>query len=654
VTLPVATTPSQFITATATGPAGTSEFSQLITDLALTASDSPNPAAVGQDLTYTLTVTNTGVTSPSGPVRLTDTLPANVMFVSATASQGTFTRSGRLVMFDLGVIPRNGGTATATITVRPTAAAGGTTLINTATVTSTVNDPDEADDTATATTDVVSATASSADLAVTETASPDPVAIGQEVTYTATVSNHGPDAASGVTLTDTLDPGATFVSATGGVTPVGRVLTFDLATLGGGADATVSVVVVPEAAGRLTNSAEANANEADAVAANNADSLDIDVSRIATTTMVTPPPITSITGEDITFVVSVAHPPGPGAGPTGTVTLRDGATDLGTAPLDAGGTATFAIPDLALGSHAITASYAGDDRYQPSDAAAVTVRIDPAPLGSTPAIPGGPIAVPDDYRILARKRLTVSTLQGVLQNDLGADGHPARARLVQGPGHGRLVFRSDGTFRYVPRAKFHGTDSFTYVASDGREVSAPTVVRIRVEALRLERRTAIVPGNPPDLVSLRFTWTLRDARFNNELGVIRVDDADGSIGGIRPGDPRYLRVAATAGRMKVVFRSGESAGISREIAFRGGDLFLVYLVQDGSTAMALARNAEDRLGRSPRVFYADPAANPDRFEHVRAGGRNGGLSLAWEDLLGGGDRDFNDLVLTIRAIRLRR
>jgi hypothetical protein len=135
--------------------------------------------------------------------------------------------------------------------------------------------------------------------------------------------------------------------------------------------------------------------------------------------------------------------------------------------------------------------------------------------------------------------------------------------------------------------------------------------------------------------------------------VIRVDDADGSIGGIRPGDPRYLSAAASAGRMKVVFHSGESAGISREITLRGGERCLVYLVQDGSTAMVLARNAEDRPRRSPRVFFADAEANPDRFDHVRAGARDGSLSLAWEDLLGGGDRDFNDMVLTIRAIRLR-
>jgi uncharacterized repeat protein (TIGR01451 family) len=500
---------------------------------------------------------------------------------------------------------------------------------------------------------IATTSAGHADLAVRMTGAPDTVSAGDEITYTVTVTNNGPDPATDVKLTDTLDPGATFVSATGGVTPVGRVLSFGLGTLADGGSFKVVIVVVPETAGRQINTAEATSNESDAVVTNNADSLATEVSRIATTT-VTPSESTAIRNGVATFVVSVAHRPGTGAGPTGSVTLRDGRTELGSARLDASGTATFTIADLAPGSHAIIASYAGDDRYAPSEAAAMTVRIDPAPSGSTLAIPGGPIAVSDEYRMLARTKLTVSTSHGVLWNDRGTDGRPTEARLVQGPGHGRLVFRADGTFRYVPRANFRGTDSFTYVASDRQENSAPTVVRIRVESLRLERRTAVVPGEPQYPISLRFTWTVRDARFNNELGVIRVDDADGSIGGIRTGDRRYLRAAVSAGRMKVVFRSGESAGISREISLRGGERFLVYLVQDQSTAMVLKRNAEDRPGRSPRVFFADPAANPDRFEHVRASDRAGGLSLAWEDLLRGGDRDFNDMVLTIRAIRLGR
>ena len=54
----------------------------------------------------------------------------------------------------------------------------------------------------------------SADLALSGTLQPDPVQIGSPLTYSLRVQNLGPSSASGVTLTDTLPAGATFVSAT--------------------------------------------------------------------------------------------------------------------------------------------------------------------------------------------------------------------------------------------------------------------------------------------------------------------------------------------------------------------------------------------------------------------------------------------------------
>src|SRR5262249_25605287 len=106
----------------------------------------------------------------------------------------------------------------------------------------TTTDPSPTDHSATATT-TVNAPSAVADLAVAIAAAPDPAAVGQEVTYTVTVTNHGADPATGVTLTDTLDSGATFISASGGVTPAGRVLTFNLGTLADRGTATVTIVV---------------------------------------------------------------------------------------------------------------------------------------------------------------------------------------------------------------------------------------------------------------------------------------------------------------------------------------------------------------------------------------------------------------------------
>jgi hypothetical protein len=80
----------------------------------------------------------------------------------------------------------------------------------------------------------------------------------------------------------------------------------------------------------------------------------------------------------VTFNVTVAVA-GPGAGtPSGMVTLMDGTSTLGTAPLVTSGgvtTATFTIPALSVGSHTITASYSGDTDDQKSVSAATTVSV---------------------------------------------------------------------------------------------------------------------------------------------------------------------------------------------------------------------------------------------------------------------------------------
>ncbi len=51
-----------------------------------------------------------------------------------------------------------------------------------------------------------------ADLSVTKTASPSPVTVGANLTYTITVTNAGPDTAASASLSDTLPAGTTFVS----------------------------------------------------------------------------------------------------------------------------------------------------------------------------------------------------------------------------------------------------------------------------------------------------------------------------------------------------------------------------------------------------------------------------------------------------------
>ncbi|MCG3160515.1 MAG: hypothetical protein JMDDDDMK_01584 [Acidobacteria bacterium] len=110
-----------------------------------------------------------------------------------------------------------------------------------------------------------------ADLALAMTDLPDPVMVNQNLTYTATVTNGGTDAALGVTMTDTLPPGVNPVSVTSsqGTCSGGATVTCDLGNLPINASATVAIVVTPTAAGSIKNRASVISVTSDPNTANN-------------------------------------------------------------------------------------------------------------------------------------------------------------------------------------------------------------------------------------------------------------------------------------------------------------------------------------------------------------------------------------------------
>jgi uncharacterized repeat protein (TIGR01451 family) len=120
------------------------------TDLSITKTDSPDPVVQGNNLTYTITVTNNGTFDASSVV-VTDNLPsaADTDFVSATTSAGTCQHTGNSLTCDLGQV--NAGT-NAVVTIVVKAKKSGT-LSNTATVAS-PNDTNPANNSATAATTV--------------------------------------------------------------------------------------------------------------------------------------------------------------------------------------------------------------------------------------------------------------------------------------------------------------------------------------------------------------------------------------------------------------------------------------------------------------------------------------------------------------------
>ena len=132
-------------------------------------------------------------------VWVTDTLPAGMQFVSASAG---CTQTSGTVLCDLGTIA-DGGSGSATIAVNAVAEGD---QVNSATVASDTADPDPSENSASVTVLVGPTT----DLSIVKTGPP-VVAAGGQLTYTLTARNDGPSAATGVTVTDQLPAGMTYV-----------------------------------------------------------------------------------------------------------------------------------------------------------------------------------------------------------------------------------------------------------------------------------------------------------------------------------------------------------------------------------------------------------------------------------------------------------
>ena len=216
-------------------------------DLKLTHTAAAEPAFSGAPLTYTLTVTNSGPMAAAG-VTLTDTLPSGMHFVSVSASQGTCSQNGGVVVCALGGLP-DAGSASASIVVSPTLPG---VFTSTAVVRSNQGDPHLADNTAS-----IGSTVDPADLMLTQSDLSDPATANRLLSYQVVLKNNGPAAATQVALTDNLPAGATFgrVSSSAGLlcSYAGGVVTCAVASLTAGASLTATISITPTVTGRITN-----------------------------------------------------------------------------------------------------------------------------------------------------------------------------------------------------------------------------------------------------------------------------------------------------------------------------------------------------------------------------------------------------------------
>jgi uncharacterized repeat protein (TIGR01451 family) len=191
---------------------------------------------------------------------VTDLLPAGLTFVSATPSVGSYTNAtGVWNVGNLG----NGANATLSIVATVNSIGAKT---NTAEVTASNqfdadstpgNNVGTEDDQASAT-----VTPTIADLSLIKTVNLPNQPVGQNVVFTLTLANAGPDQATGVTATDLLPAGLTFVSSTPSQgTYSATTGVWNVGTINSGANATLQITATVNGLGTLANSAQITASD---------------------------------------------------------------------------------------------------------------------------------------------------------------------------------------------------------------------------------------------------------------------------------------------------------------------------------------------------------------------------------------------------------
>ncbi|MCP9273549.1 Ig-like domain-containing protein, partial [Mycolicibacterium arenosum] len=176
-----------------------------------------------------------------------------------------------------------------------------------------------------------------------------------------------------------------------------------------------------------------------------------------------------------------------------------------------------------------------------------------------------PVAV-DDTASTSEEHASVGN---VLVNDTDVDT-PASglsAVLATGPANGTATIGPTGAYVYTPNADFTGTDSFTYVVSDGALSDTGKVT------------VTVTPINDPP-IAVNDTISVDEDSIANPINVL-ANDTDPDTGDTRTVDQ------ITQGAHGTVLKSGNSVLYTPNANFNGTDTF-TYTVsdRDGATATA--------------------------------------------------------------------
>jgi ELWxxDGT repeat protein len=138
------------------------------------------------------------------------------------------------------------------------------------------------------------------------------------------------------------------------------------------------------------------------------------------------------------------------------------------------------------------------------------------------------------------------------------------------------------------------------------------------------------------------TKAIGDAAYSNYIALYEVEDEKGTLAnGLKPGDEGYAKAAILNAVLKTRFTSQADTSLS----LAGGKILAPVVVANGTFKDFLDRNPTNKADSNIHAYFNYIGANTDKVDHFRLLGDN---KFGVEDMYGGGDRDFNDLVFQMK------
>jgi hypothetical protein len=489
-------------------------------------SSSPNPSTFGQAVTLTATVQAPQGINPFG----------TVSFMDGSATLGSSSLSNGSAQFTLSGLAAGSHTITAVY-------AGNTYLTGS---------------TSTGLTQSVNAASS----ATTVSSSVNPAVFGQTVVLSATIQPAFGGSATGTVMF--LD-GAV---ALGSSSVSGNAAQLSLSSLAIGSH---SITAKYSGDSNVTGSTSATLTQT--------------ISQAATTTTVTSGSNPAVFGQLVTFSVKIQS--SSSGTPTGTVTLLDGSSSLGSTALPANGVAQFTISSLAPSAHVISASYSGDTNFAPSSAPTLTETINQASTTTTVTSATNP-AMFDQSVVFSVKVQSSST------------GTPTgTVTLMDGSNSlGNTALPANGVAQFTISNLALGSHAISASYSGDTNFASSTAATLTETVNQASTTATLTSGTNPSAFeqAVTFTVKIQSSSGGTPTGTVTLLDGSTSLGSAS---------LPTSGAAQFTISTLLAGSHSITATYSGDNYFL-------ATSAALAQT----VNQAPTTTTVTSSANPSSYGQV--------------------------------------